>query len=97
MTTLVSAANHIFEDDNGQLVPEGHVVYAVLDRNGETKHVWDGANPDDVASMKAMFDAERKKGKTAYKVDRKGKRDGVMTEFDPDAEAVVFAPANRGG
>lgn len=93
MTTLVDAADHIFDE-----APEGRGVMAVLNRTGDTKVIWDPDVPHEVANARRTFDEmTREKGYSAFSVNRKGDKDKKVTSFDPDAEALILAPALVGG
>jgi hypothetical protein len=89
MTTLVQEANRIEEHEGGVMV--------ILDRSGDTKHIWDRSNADEVAAARAVFDQMTKKGYQAWSVTRKGDKDRRITEFDPEAEKMILAPALVGG
>jgi hypothetical protein len=70
----------------------------VLDREGDTKIIWNPDNEDEVANARRTFDELRRKGFTAYRVDdTTGKRNEVLREFDPDAEKLILRPAMVGG
>jgi hypothetical protein len=93
MTTLVHAANEEEED-----VPEGHSVLRVLDPNeGDTRHIWDPKNRDEVAAIKKTFEDLKAKGHIGYRVDDKGDKAEVMQTFDPKAKKLIMAPPQRGG
>lgn len=64
---------------------------------GDLKSTWDPDNEDEVEAAEEMFDAQRKRGMAAYRVNKKGKKTEVMTEFDKDANAIIFAPPPKGG
>ena len=90
MTTLAAEA--------GRVEDEGKLVMVVLDQSGDTKHIWDRNNPDEVAEARALFTrmtGERKF--QAWSVTRKGDKDQRVTTFDPQAEKIIFAPALVGG
>lgn len=89
MTTLVQEANRIEDHEGGVLV--------ILDQTGDTKHMWDRNNEDEVSEMRALFDRMVKKGMQAWSVTRKGDKDQRITTFDPQAEKIIFAPALVGG
>jgi hypothetical protein len=88
MTTLVQEANRP-ETEDGVLV--------ILDQSGDTRHTWNRNNADEVREMRDLFDRMIKKGYQAWSVTRKGDKDQRITEFDPQAEKVIFAPALVGG
>jgi hypothetical protein len=88
MTTLVQEANRI-EDEVGVMV--------ILDRSGDTRHTWDRRNEDEVEVIRDLFGRMIAKGYQAWSVTRKGDKDQRITEFDPQAEKVIFAPALVGG
>lgn len=74
-----------------------HVMRVMDPKAGDMKVVWDAENTEEVAQARGTFDSMRRKGFTAYGVTRRGKKAEVMTEFDPDAEAIILAPAVVGG
>lgn len=87
--TLVSEANRTEDGERGVLV--------VLDQTGDTRHTWDRNNADEVGVMRDLFNRLVKKGYVAWSVTSKGDKDRKVTEFDPAAEKVIFAPALQGG
>lgn len=89
--TLVSEAH---TDD----VPADHQVFAVLDQGGDTKHMWDKNNPDEVVAARVLFDTlVGEKRMQAYSVKRNGEPGQRIREFDPEAEKIIFQPAMVGG
>jgi hypothetical protein len=96
MTTLVQEANRIEED------PEGHGIIIILrpetaEDGGDSRHTWNRRNPVEVEEAQALFTRMIKRGYQAWSVTRKGDKDRRITEFDPEAEKVIFAPALVGG
>jgi metallophosphoesterase superfamily enzyme len=89
MTTLVQEANRVEETDK--------LVMVVLDSSGDTKHIWDRNSTVEVEEARSLFDRMVKKGMQAWSVTRKGDKDQRITEFDPQAEKIIFAPALVGG
>jgi len=89
MTTLVAEANRIEEHEGGVIV--------ILDSTGDTKHIWDRNNTVEVEEARSLFDRMKAKGMQAWSVTRKGDKDQRITEFDPQAEKIIFAPALQGG
>lgn len=65
--------------------------------HGDLKVIWNPDEPDEVASAREQFDAMKKKGYVAYRVDRAGDKAEVMNSFDPDAKAIILAPFVAGG
>lgn len=76
---------------------ETHGVFITLDKTGDSKHIWDRNNSDEVAVARDMFESFKKKGYTAYHVKGDGSKGEVMREFDKKAEKVIFAPRVVGG
>ena len=91
MTTLAAEANRT--ESYGYEVG----VMVILDRSGDTKHIWNRNNADEVETMRDLFNRMIAKGMQAWSVTRKGDKDRRVTEFDPQAEKVIFAPALVGG
>jgi hypothetical protein len=89
MTTLVEEANRTEE-------PGTHVM-AVLDKSGDTRIIWDPANPEEVASAKRTFDELRGKGYSAFSVKKNGDKDKAVRTFDSAEEKLILAPALVGG
>jgi hypothetical protein len=76
----------------------------VMSRRGDDRVVWDpgkvNANdPEAVAAVREaerIFEQERKKGATAFKVEP-GKPVTHLDKFDPTAEQIVMVPRVVGG
>lgn len=64
---------------------------------GDTRLTWDAGNEDDVDTARQSFERLTKKGYSAYRVDKKGEKQGRMDKFDPEAEKVILATPTRGG
>lgn len=75
----------------------GRGEIAVMDRTGDTKFIWDSANPAEVENARAQFDHWRKKGYLAHAVSRDGGKAEMVTAFDPHLEKIIFSPPLAGG
>ena len=64
---------------------------------GDFKITWDPDERDQVDMAEAAFDKAKKKGMAAFTVKKDGKPGKKITAFDPDAEAIIMAPALVGG
>jgi hypothetical protein len=64
---------------------------------GDVKVVWDSENADEVELARVQFDRALAKGMAAFRVTRKGEKGEQIRRFDPEAEAIIMAPALRGG
>lgn len=65
---------------------------------GHAKYEWDVGSTTDTAEARAHFNAMRKKGYTAYRVDPKsGDKGEIIKEFDPSAGQIIMIPAFAGG
>lgn len=79
-------------------VPKGKHAFAVMGEVGDSKHIWDKGNKDEVEAMRDLFKKLTKKGYRAYRATGKeGEKGELMTDFDPTAERMIFAPAMRPG
>lgn len=88
--------NHVPENYVEPKNPTGQ--FAILDRTGDTKIMWDKDDPVSVETAKEAFDKLRKKGYLIYRVEGKnGEKGTMLTEFDPSAERLIASPAPRGG
>jgi hypothetical protein len=66
--------------------------------DGDTKHMWDPNNADEVEAARTMFETLKKKGYTIFTVDKKtGEKDVQTREFDANAKAYIFIPRMVGG
>lgn len=73
-------------------------VMAVMGREGDTKYAWDKNNPADVAIARRTFNKFRQQGYLAFRItDGAESKGDQMTEFDPEAERIIFCPQMRGG
>jgi len=81
--------------DGIQVVEVGEMV--VLDSGGDTKIVWDLAQPDEIETARAAFNSLRSKGYLAYTVRPGGDRGQVIREFDAQAGKIILAPPMAGG
>lgn len=74
-----------------------HELRVMTPQDGDAKTTWDPDNADEVAAARSMFDKMRRAGHAAYSVKRGGKKDSVITEFDPEIGAIIMAPPIAGG
>jgi len=71
---------------------------SVLDRTGDTKHIWDPNNEKEVKAMKRLFKDLTSQGYIAFKVDGKdGTKGEKMHKFDPEAGRMILIPMMVGG
>lgn len=78
-------------------VPAGHRLMVALDASGDTKTIWNPANPDETANAKRTFEDLTKKGYLAFSVNSDGSKGEQITRFDPEAGKVLLIPQMRGG
>lgn len=79
-------------------VPTGLGAMAVIGVAGDTKYLWDKTKPVEVEAARAQFTKFRENGYLAFKVTGKnGDKGEQITEFDPNIDAIIFAPQMRGG
>jgi hypothetical protein len=70
----------------------------IVDGTGDTKLIWDRANPDEVENARQTYDRLKKKRYQAFRVvGEKGAKGESMAEFDPQAERMIMVPAMVGG
>lgn len=87
-----------FED-----LPEGKSAIGVMGAEGDTKHMWDPNNPDEVEAARVLFTLLTGRKFRAFKLRKDGRKKGKMTEmdqmteFDPNAKGILFVPAFAGG
>jgi hypothetical protein len=71
----------------------------ITDATGDTRHMWDPAVPDEVATARAAFNAAKKKGMLAYAVDPEtgGRTGEVIREFDETKGKIIMVRQTQGG
>lgn len=94
----VSALINAFKERAIDLIPSG-MLFEVLDHTGDSKHIWDKANAEEVEAAKRMFEYFTKEKKYAafHVTGKDGEKGEQMRTFDPKAERVIFAPQMQGG
>jgi hypothetical protein len=70
---------------------------AVMGQQGDTKITWDKSKPTEVDAARVHFEILMSRKYKAFNVTAKDQPGEPMTEFDPDAERVIFVPQMRGG
>jgi hypothetical protein len=79
-------------------IPGDHGAMSVMGREGDTKHIWNKNDPVEVEAARKQFDHFRSKKYLAFHVKGKdGDKGEQMTEFDPNAERIIFTPPMQGG
>jgi hypothetical protein len=77
---------------------EGQSLLIQLDHTGDTRIIFNRANPLEVSIARNAFMQARKDGYMAYKVTgTEGLKGEIMHEFDPLAERMILAPPLKGG
>ena len=66
----------------------------VMGPEGDTKHRWDTADPDEVRQAEEMFNLYRGRGFAAFAHDTTS---AAVTKFDPSVGTMVFVPMVAGG
>jgi hypothetical protein len=69
----------------------------IMDQSGDTKLIWDPNIDDELQNAERTFKDLKKKGYSAYRVDKKGEKSGLMEEFDEDAGKIIMVPKMKGG
>lgn len=72
-------------------------VMKVLNAKGDDRIVWDKDNGPEAKQAKRKFNELIGKGYKAYSLDRKGKKNKRITEFDIDAEEILMVPETARG
>lgn len=70
----------------------------VIDRTGDSKLIWDTANPDEVEAARSHFNLlKEQKRYAAFKVKKNGEAGEVIRDFDPEAGMIIMRPQLQGG
>jgi hypothetical protein len=86
----------IQEERQEELVEDyGHSL-RILDHTGDSTITWNPSNEDEVAIARSAFAAAKRNGYLAY-TDVDGGQGEVLKDFDPQAGAIIMAPALAGG
>ena len=67
-------------------------IMMILSEKGDERLVWDMDNGPEAKEAKKRFADLLKKGYKAYSVDRKGKKNKRIEEFDVEAEEILMVP-----
>lgn len=71
---------------------------SILNKEGDTKVVWDPDNEDECDAAEAQFNSLKKKGFTAFEVGRRGKKsDDRVDKWDPELGKLIMVPGMQGG
>jgi hypothetical protein len=69
----------------------------VMDRSGDARHEFDGADAEAVAQAEKRFRALTGKGFRAVALGKDGTPDRLLKSFEPDIERTLFIPQLQGG
>lgn len=70
----------------------------VMGQKGDSRHMWNPDNKDEVAAAKRIWDdLVGKKKFLGFKVKKDGEPGERMREFDPQAGKLIIAPPMSGG
>lgn len=69
----------------------------IMDRTGDLKIVWDSSKPEEVDAARASFDRMISKGYSAFSAKESGDPGKRVTEFNPNAQAIIMIPRIVGG
>ncbi len=72
-------------------------VQIVMDRSGDTRHEFDGADAQAVALAEERFRALTEKGFRAVALSEDGRPGELLRGFDPQIERTLFIPHLQGG
>lgn len=79
--------------EDGQDVPKTHGLFRILTaEDGDKRVVWNRMSVNEIREAEEMFNNLVAEGMVPYEVGPNGGRGGVMAEFDPIAEEILFAP-----
>lgn len=76
--------------------PGDHEI-AVMDRTGDTKHLWNPNNTTEVEVAREAFKKFRKDGYLIFSVGADGEKKEQINEFDPYIGKYIATPAFKGG
>jgi hypothetical protein len=72
-------------------------VQIVMDRSGDARHEFDGADAEAVALAEQRFRALTGKGFRAVALGKDGNPGKLLRSFDPQVERTLFIPQLQGG
>lgn len=92
----------VTREEADQHVKNGGGAFFLMDKTGDTKTIWDPAQPTEVEVAQAQFDAltnpaEGKPKYSAFQVKEDGTKGERMNQFDPKAGKIIFVPPMVGG
>jgi hypothetical protein len=69
----------------------------VMGPEGDTKHTWDVADPDEAKQARELFDLYKRRGYAIFESDGEGGPSAAVTEFNPSLGCLVMVPLMAGG
>lgn len=71
---------------------------SILNKEGDTKVIWDPDNEDECEAAESQFDDLMDRGFTAFEVGKAGKKTSkVVKKFDPELGKLIMVPKLKGG
>ena len=71
---------------------------SVMGSSGDVKVSWDSDNEEEVKAAKKTFnECVKEKKFAAFSVDKRGKKDERIYDFDSSAEEIILVPPIAGG
>lgn len=71
--------------------------FAVMDKTGHMKIMWDPKDPTEVENARQTYNKMKAEGRIAWTVDKEGNRKEHLLEFDPKLEKMILSPPLAGG
>ena len=84
-------------DAMGEMTGFGRATMHVLDATGDTKIMWNPRDKDETKNAKETFKRLADKGFQAFLVNAEGAPGERISEFDKNAEKIIFVPRLAGG
>lgn len=72
-------------------------LLSIIDDSGDIEYSWDINNEIEVKLAKKTFKKFKEKNYIAYKVNKKGVKGNIITDFDPMAGKIIMIPPIVGG
>jgi hypothetical protein len=89
--------NSLMEEAAAEATEKQHVMKVMDPAHGDFRVTWDPSRDEEVKQARETFKKLKRKGMAAYRVNEDGKKADLMHDFDPNAKAMIMAPALAGG
>ena len=76
-------------------IPEHLCALSIMGRDGDTKHIWNPKNEDEIEAARTLYESLVAKGYRAFRLTRLNRRGKKLDEFVGEAGRAVFVAPRK--